>query len=286
MNEDGFIPVKTHYKKSRKQRQRKPVPAPVVQEDDWQQRLELWQGKGDDSAWFQPAERLSEDKVGEHQSRVDRLKDLVPFWRNNVDAAERGEPMAKYADFLDRVFTEEDEWTAGDSWGAAGANWGMPKNEWGALNGGGWDSGNHDGWGPVDDGGWVAPEAVKADEWATNNDKDAGWGDQAWESYDPWGPGKWQQNLWTGAPASTGDRNSNIMGKHEGVRSQTKVAGQTAKRRGASRSWQKGKQQSVSVFPWQCVPCTLTVVHRRRREVSSETILEVHESLLRLAMLL
>lgn len=73
----------------------------------------------------------------ENMDHVDKLRDLVPFWRDGVMAAERGEEAGRMEDFLERL---EEEWKRSHAWGKSGDDgWGMDTGAelWGFTAG--WD---------------------------------------------------------------------------------------------------------------------------------------------------
>ncbi|KAI0691338.1 hypothetical protein BC835DRAFT_122314 [Cytidiella melzeri] len=246
---EGFKTVKVRSKKPRKQWQqkiKKPDPTPVtVEEDGWNERLQLWQGQPDDSAWFKPDDRPAGDKGWERQDRVDRLAEFVPFWRDNVYAAERGEVMEKYEGFLDKLYAKEESWRlVADDYG-----WDAPAEV-------GWGSAQHnaDGWGQVDASGWTEAGKGEGNDvgWDVENGDDGGWGSKWWEdSYDPWAQAVVRQDDWGIAPPPVeGDRQPNSSWRHGGVGSVDKGVNSRpcvgARRPSVSAPRRKGKQR---LFP-------------------------------------
>ncbi|KAI0348505.1 hypothetical protein BDW22DRAFT_1350732 [Trametopsis cervina] len=194
MSNDGFIPVLS--KKSRKQRQAKqPEPVTQVEVDDWNERLEQWQGKPDESAWFKPIEKPPELdlKVWEFQGRIDSLKDFIPFWRRNVYAAENGQEMEKYEGFLEEMAAREN------------CPWGEPQPNESAA---GWDNGAAAvKWEDAADLVWPVEGASDEKAWRMDNADTGGWGVNAWEPpHDPWAAEPVVQNTWSGTPSGPDNR--------------------------------------------------------------------------------
>jgi len=167
--------------KPKSKRTRKPTPQAGLIEviDDWNHH--------DISGWLAPSKPPDDPtllKSWEQQGRVDRLRDLIPFWRDGVMAAESGGEVAKLEDFLQCLEEEEQSGT----WQTKNNGWGKDMGEdiWGpAKRGGGWDSprqdnawrsGGEEGWGGNDGhGGWGSPAGVN--DWAAEAQDEAGWGD-------------------------------------------------------------------------------------------------------------
>ncbi|KAK7694797.1 hypothetical protein QCA50_001985 [Cerrena zonata] len=94
---------------------------------NWQERVDAWH-QVDAADWGSPYDSgfnpsIAQVRVYEHQSRVDRLRDVVPFWRDGVAAAEAGEETGKWEEFykkLDEQPTVDDNnWPTAmdDPWG-------------------------------------------------------------------------------------------------------------------------------------------------------------------------
>jgi hypothetical protein len=75
--------------------------------------------------------RLSELKAQDTQLHVDQVKDVVPFWRDAMMAAEHGETpkMEPFLDKLEREYEERQKNNAWDSDQSWGKDWGDP-NMW------------------------------------------------------------------------------------------------------------------------------------------------------------
>lgn len=143
--------------------------------------MQAWLPRGDAAAWDVPEDyNTSWDSWG----RVDKMSDYIPFWRDGVQAAERGEKVAKMEDFLERLDREirernrsANQWGKDlglDMWGGGGPTpnaWGAQHQEkptWEAAEK--WD-GPESGWGDSGVGnGWGVPGG---DAWA---DDAGGWG--------------------------------------------------------------------------------------------------------------
>ncbi|KAH9937066.1 uncharacterized protein B0H18DRAFT_950047 [Fomitopsis serialis] len=165
-------------------------------------------GKGWYCKLCTPAERAEAESMTplesctswDHYYRDDKMPDYIPFWRDGVMAAERGEQVGKMEDFLERldhnirkrVGLVDDEW-GGDiglnMWGGSPAPnaWGVQKQQkppmrpkqWGA-NEANWDVPDiGEGWGQVDswplwtaDDGWGVP--ADSDPWAAADEAGMG----------------------------------------------------------------------------------------------------------------
>ncbi|KZT72778.1 hypothetical protein DAEQUDRAFT_808763 [Daedalea quercina L-15889] len=163
-----------------------------------QQQQEAWQPAVDYSGWEAPAEWYTS---WDASSRVDKMPDYIPFWRDGVMAAERGEQVGKLEDFLEQFErnirqrnSKDGQWghdiglnmwggsPALDAWGVKKQakpawkteQWDGPETGWGiADTGAGWgipDAG--DDWNAVDTGSWGVP--ADADPWAIADE--TGWG--------------------------------------------------------------------------------------------------------------
>jgi len=161
---------------------------------------EFWDTTPDYSGWNEALEGCTS---WDHFSRADKMPDFIPFWRDGVTAAERGEEIGKMEDFLERLDHDirkrvglvDDQWGGdiglnmwGDSpapnaWGAQeqqkplmrAKEWGRGKADWDAPDTG-------EGWGEVD--GW--PLWTVGDGWGVPADNDpwaaadeTGWGARA-----------------------------------------------------------------------------------------------------------
>lgn len=121
-------------------------------------------------------------KVWEQQGRVDRLQDLIPFWRDGVLAARKGKEVAKLGEFLQRL--EEEEKT--ESWRLKNGGWGNDVGEdvWGPTGDQGdvWDAppaGAGEGWGSVVEEDWASGRGWGSDGghgWGTTPATNYGWG--------------------------------------------------------------------------------------------------------------
>jgi len=78
------------------------------------QNLESWILQPDVDAWGAAADccDLFDDRAVERMTRVDNLKDIIPFWRQQVEAANRGVELRfnDFLDELDRSKIEEPVW--------------------------------------------------------------------------------------------------------------------------------------------------------------------------------
>ena len=241
---DGFIPVKP--KKSRRQQyKKKPRPKPEPQVDEgWG----TWNEEADNTAWFQPKSLFGDYKAWDQQERVDRLDEFIPFWRDNMYAAERGEEMKKYADFLDRIYAEEARWT-----GCTKAHpWGVPEEErrGSVQDKAGWGDAADGGWGKVDDGLWVrvnSSEPVLDEAAKPEGDENGdGWGIKDWEdSYDPWAEGKAACDEWTRALERAGDRSGSGPATRD--TDANSILQKAVRKHGVSRSRKKKMQNFYSV---------------------------------------
>ncbi|PCH33756.1 hypothetical protein WOLCODRAFT_160324 [Wolfiporia cocos MD-104 SS10] len=119
-----------------------------------------------DSGWKAEAapSPLFDLKEWEKQGRVDSLKDFVPFWREGVMAAERGEEAGRMEDYFARVDEQWNKRRAEQEAGGWGGDLGV--EIWGG-----------DGWGDApawDTAGWGWDGAAdKPDRWGAGK---AGWG--------------------------------------------------------------------------------------------------------------
>ncbi|CCM05179.1 uncharacterized protein FIBRA_07388 [Fibroporia radiculosa] len=90
-----------------------------------------WQ-PADLSGWNPESTPYDDLQKWERQGRVDRLRDLIPFWQDGVLAAERGEEAGRMEEFLERL---EDEWNRTDGYCGQDGNdgWGRDTGEevWG-----------------------------------------------------------------------------------------------------------------------------------------------------------
>ncbi|CAL1695529.1 unnamed protein product [Somion occarium] len=126
----------------------------------------------DFSGWEKPYKPDPANSKGwEHQDHVDRLRDLVPFWRDGVLAAEAGQEVTKMEEFYRRFDNEEANTTP--SWGETGqrgweSNWAndnMDGQAWGEVINDGWGEAVNDGWGEVAHDGWGTPAVHPASPW-------------------------------------------------------------------------------------------------------------------------
>ncbi|KIP12401.1 hypothetical protein PHLGIDRAFT_123953 [Phlebiopsis gigantea 11061_1 CR5-6] len=175
MDVEGFKPVKS--KSPRRKRRTTPFKkqnkADSAAHAGWGQSFQVEQGNQDWSGWEDPLPKPEYSKGWEYQTRVDRLRDVIPFWRDGVYAALEGRDVPKMEEFLDRVYTEDVWGMNADAWGvkvddpwATGDDWNNLGNGW--KNAGGWGS--------------------QADRPASNgwNEGGAGQGDGGWENGDNW----------------------------------------------------------------------------------------------------
>lgn len=102
------------------------------------EHLESWKPQPDLQAWLQVPDYddLFERRGEEQMQHVDSLKDLIPFWQRQVEAAERGENLRMEA-FLDALYDGK----AKDPWNT---NWDTPTPAWAVDTGqeqNPWDTG-------------------------------------------------------------------------------------------------------------------------------------------------
>lgn len=278
---DGFIPVKSKNSRRQRQHQRK-KPAPPHPKAEPKTRVEdggwgAWNGQGDDSAWFQPKSHFGDSKAWEEQGWVDGLDKFIPFWLDNICAAERGEEMKKYADFLDSLYGEEDGWETGQDanpWGVPdyGAwsseqdnadGWGHAAGGWGQVDESGWGQVNVSGWGEA---GKAGGDGVETTENASPND---GWDTKGWEnSYDPWAPAKASCDEWAQAFNNSDYRPSDDTARHDSGRGSAdettpSFVRKVARKQKASQSRVKSMETfySVSAEGQNCWP-SLTCMSR------------------------
>jgi len=115
--------------------------------------FEMWNPQPHDS-WVLPPDDLpltmDELKARTRQVQVDHVRDMVPFWRKGVEAAEKGEVL-RLEVFLDKLASEDRWGIAGidDPWGPSIGPW-PADHPWGAAVSGG----EADPWGRVDDDPW------------------------------------------------------------------------------------------------------------------------------------
>lgn len=78
------------------------------------QNLDSWILQPDVDAWGAAADCCDpfDDRTVERMTRVDNLKDIIPFWRQQVEAANRGVELRfnDFLDELDRTKIEEPVW--------------------------------------------------------------------------------------------------------------------------------------------------------------------------------
>lgn len=177
----------------------------IQAEKDMQSWLPLG---GDPASWDIPEDQnTSWDSWG----RVDKMCDYIPFWRDGVQAAERGEKVAKMEDFLERLdreirernrsanqwgkdlgldmwggaapvpnawgaqHQEKPSWEATEQWDGPESGWGDSAgaaNGWGVAGGDTW----HDdagGWGVVPD---KEPSGPDPTGWGVPEGDWGGWG--------------------------------------------------------------------------------------------------------------
>lgn len=88
-------------------------------------------GPEDNSGWF-VSTPYADLRAWEKQGFVDRQKDVIPFWKRGVDAAERGEEAEKWEDFLDHL---EEKYNKNGGWDVGSDGWGRDygANVWGVA---------------------------------------------------------------------------------------------------------------------------------------------------------
>lgn len=160
---------------------------------------------GDAAAWDIPEDQ---NTAWDIYGRVDKMSDYIPFWRDGIQAAERGEEVAKMEDFMERLDREIrernrsantnqwgkdlglDMWGGGDTspnaWGAqdqekpsweAAEQWDGPESGWGDSSvANGWAVAGGDAWDNA--GGW----GVVPDKEPMSGPDPTGWASTATES--------------------------------------------------------------------------------------------------------
>lgn len=241
---DGFAAVKSRSKHRRKQLKKHQTGEGSAASNAV---LKQW-GEGGGSAGCDRPPRLESSRVWQIQDRVDRLQDIIPFWRKNVYAAEQGEDMERLGDFLDKLHEEEQRWI----WGSSEDNAG-----WGAT-------GDDGGWGMRDGADWVG-----ADQGNWDGADGAGWGTHDWIGReDPWAVGEVKQTEWNVAVDGAGERHSDKTARNSGSRSSGEMGGddlssfvsKVAHRERASPSRKRTMQQFYSV---RALPFSLVVRETR-----------------------
>lgn len=122
----------------------------------WGKALEAFHGPLDYSGWEEPLKPDTTNlKSWERHTRVDRLQDFIPFWRDGVYAALEGREVPKSEEFFNRIYSEE------DAWGLPVDDEKVEVNPWAAQDIGweaeftGWVD-EAEKWGPKDEAaGWV-----------------------------------------------------------------------------------------------------------------------------------
>lgn len=191
MDADGFkhVKPKSHRRKRRTAPFKKQNKASGAGQAGWGQSLQVDQGDQDWSGWEDPPPKPEYSKGWEYQTRVDRLQDVIPFWRDGVYAALEGRDVPKMEEFLDRVYSEDVWGMNADTWGAKGDDPWADGGSWN-IGGNGWKHAVV--WGSQADRpasrGWDEVGAQQAD---------GGWGDSnPWEKGgdDGWGPSPQAEN--------------------------------------------------------------------------------------------
>jgi len=132
--------------------------------------FEMWNPQPKES-WVMPEDdtplTVDELKARTRQVHVDQVRDMVPFWRKGVEAAEKGEVL-RLEDFLEKL-AAEDRWGVADvddPWGPSIGPW-PADHPWGAAVAGG----QADTWGKVADSPWgKADPWGKVADWAVDDD--------------------------------------------------------------------------------------------------------------------
>lgn len=180
MDADGFKPAKpkSHRRKRRTAPFKKQNKSNAAADAGWGQSFQAEQGAQDWSGWEDPPPKPAYTKGWEYQTRVDRLRDVIPFWRDGVYAALEGRDVPKMEEFLERVYSE-------DVWGMSVDSWGVkPEDPHPWATGGGWNDrgkgwGNAVGWGSQAD-------RPASDVWGVESVRqdDGGWnvGDSGWDA--------------------------------------------------------------------------------------------------------
>ena len=85
-----------------------------------------WDMNVDADAWAESSPTGLFDKFGERMEFVDQLRDFIPFWRDTIEAAKRGETL-RFEDFLENVRRNNADRDGWGGWGATTtpADWGI-----------------------------------------------------------------------------------------------------------------------------------------------------------------
>jgi hypothetical protein len=126
---------------------------------------------------------MDELKARTRQVHVDQVRDMVPFWRKAVEAAEKGEVL-RLEDFLEKL-ASQDRWGIpglDDPWGPSIGPW-PADHPWGAaaveaVEADPWGKVDDDPWGKVAD--WGGDEdstlSIHADRTVSDRKWNRGWG--------------------------------------------------------------------------------------------------------------
>ncbi|KAH9950450.1 hypothetical protein B0H21DRAFT_819253 [Amylocystis lapponica] len=105
--------------------------APRTQAGFWGQRTTIGRERTGGQHGVARSDALRRSKSVGETGLVDRQKDVIPFWRKGVDAADRGEEAEKWEHFLEEL---EEKYNKGVSgWGLGSDGWGRDHGEgvWG-----------------------------------------------------------------------------------------------------------------------------------------------------------
>lgn len=134
------------------------------------------------SGWAMPA-KPANPGIWEKQGRIDKLRDTIPFWLKNVDAANNDREMTKMEEFLNQIYADEDRWNEewandqpAEGWPEAN-EWDSPGSErdtWAVRD----DADVHLSWGPqANTAAWGIPEMTPgSNPWEPKSDP-AAWGE-------------------------------------------------------------------------------------------------------------
>lgn len=134
------------------------------------------------SGWATPA-KPANPGIWEKQGRIDKLRDTIPFWLKNVDAANNEREMVKMEEFLNSIYADEDRWNeewandepAAEGWANEWDSPGSERDTWGARG----EEEVHHSWGPNANtaAAWGIPEmAPGSNPWEPKSDP-AAWGE-------------------------------------------------------------------------------------------------------------
>ncbi|TDL28595.1 hypothetical protein BD410DRAFT_232962 [Rickenella mellea] len=133
--------------------------------------VSMWEPQPDFNAWMDATTSRVESSpwaLQEFDKRrhVDALKDSIPFWREQIEAADRGVEIPRWEDFLERFSAKEnggggwDDWGTGGGWGADIGRVGYSQTASGKVSAS--SNGKSDGWSDGDGHSFVDEIAFKS----------------------------------------------------------------------------------------------------------------------------